>query len=161
MDVHGALVDIGVTTPDMIEELFAREDPARPQHEEFEQPVLGGSEVEFATGTAHALYWTINPATKLPAVYKAYDTKTQALADDVDGTPITGTVTVNFGLQGRADAPQAIDLVVEEGSSTTLVVELRAGVWLPRLNRDTRRVDASDFLEALRVRRRAGAPPPP
>jgi len=41
------------------------------------------------TGTAHALYWTVNPATKLPAVYKAYDTKTQALADGIDGSLIT------------------------------------------------------------------------
>lgn len=46
-----------------------------------------------ATGTAHALYWSINPATKLPAVYKAYDSKTQALADDVDGAPITFDLT--------------------------------------------------------------------
>ena len=71
-----------------------------------------------ATGTAHALYWSINPATKLPAVYKAYDTKTQAFADNVDGAPmlfdigsktpftskaITGTATP-YGLGTRTNS---------------------------------------------------------
>jgi hypothetical protein len=46
-----------------------------------------------ATGTAHALYWSINPTTKLPAVYKAYDSQTRALTDDVDGAPITFDLT--------------------------------------------------------------------
>jgi hypothetical protein len=55
-----------------------------------------------ATGTAHALYWTINPATKLPAVYKAYDSKTQALADDVDGAPITFDLTSTTPFTSKA-----------------------------------------------------------
>lgn len=79
---------------------------------------------------------------------------------DVAGEPITGLVTVYFGLLGRADAPQPIELTLDEGSTDTLVVELRAGTWLPRLNRFTRRVAADDFVDALRVRRRPGPSPP-
>ena len=37
-----ALVDIDVVAPDIVEQLFAREDAAGRQHEEFEQTVFGG-----------------------------------------------------------------------------------------------------------------------
>jgi hypothetical protein len=54
------------------------------------------------TGTAHALYWSINPATKLPSVFKGYDTKTQALADGVDGSLITFDVGATTPLTAKA-----------------------------------------------------------
>src|ERR1700688_1197941 len=44
MDVDGALVDIDVATPDLVEQLLAREDASGVLQQEFEQAELGRAE---------------------------------------------------------------------------------------------------------------------
>src|SRR5262245_22186206 len=54
VDVHGALVDIDVAAPYAVEQLLAAEDAAGMLEEEFEQPVLGRTEVDRPARTRHA-----------------------------------------------------------------------------------------------------------
>src|ERR1700732_270888 len=55
-DVHvdGALVDIDVAAPHAVEQLLAREHPARALHQELEQAELGRPEVHLAARARHA-----------------------------------------------------------------------------------------------------------
>src|ERR1700749_5352104 len=54
MHVDGALVDIDVAPPDAVEQLLAREHPARMLKEEFEQAIFGRAEIDLAAGTGDA-----------------------------------------------------------------------------------------------------------
>src|SRR5262245_46112562 len=60
MDVDGALVDIDVRAPDSVEQLLTREHPARPLHQELEQPVFGRAEVDGASGAGDPLLLPID-----------------------------------------------------------------------------------------------------
>ncbi|MSR22131.1 MAG: hypothetical protein EXR92_01090 [Gemmatimonadetes bacterium] len=72
----------------------------------------------------------------------------------VDGQPITGPVRViERGVDEPLDLPHPVELAVNEGSLTSLFVELRAGTWLRRVDRTTRRVARAEIVEALSVRR--------
>src|SRR5579871_5533244 len=55
MHVDGALVDIDVAPPDAVEQLLAREDPSGPLHQELQQAVFGGPEIDRTAGPRHAL----------------------------------------------------------------------------------------------------------
>src|SRR6476646_10328243 len=55
MDIDGALVDIDVRAPHAVEQLLARENPARPLHEEFEQPEFGRAEIDGAAAARDPL----------------------------------------------------------------------------------------------------------
>src|ERR1700744_5675137 len=54
MHVDGALVDVDVTAPDAVEQLLAREHPARMLEEEFEQAIFGRPEVDRAARARYA-----------------------------------------------------------------------------------------------------------
>src|ERR1700749_3516171 len=54
MHVDGTLVDIDVAAPAAVEQLLAREYPARMLQEEFEQPIFGRPEVDRAARARHA-----------------------------------------------------------------------------------------------------------
>ena len=71
----------------------------------------------------------------------------------VDGEPVTGRVTViESGIEDPLDLPRPLELEVEEGSLVSIVVELRSGLWIRRVDRDTRRVPPAELEEALRLR---------
>ena len=55
MDVDGAGLDIDVTAPDGIQQLFAAEDTTRVLHQVVEQAEFGGAEVDFLTRAADAV----------------------------------------------------------------------------------------------------------
>src|SRR5437899_976518 len=53
MNIHSALVDINLGAPNTVEQLLAREHPAGPLHEEFEQPIFGRAEINLAAGARY------------------------------------------------------------------------------------------------------------
>src|SRR5579864_1676199 len=54
VDVDGALIDIDVAAPDAVEQLLAREHPARMLQEELQQAILGRAEINGTARTRHA-----------------------------------------------------------------------------------------------------------
>src|SRR3569832_447103 len=55
MHIDGPLVDVDIVTPNPIEQLFARIDPAGVTHQIFEQPIFGRPQVQVATGAADTM----------------------------------------------------------------------------------------------------------
>jgi hypothetical protein len=53
--VHGALLDVGIVAPDLVEQPGAAEDAPRVRHEEMQQPELGGPQLDVALAEAHAV----------------------------------------------------------------------------------------------------------
>lgn len=70
----------------------------------------------------------------------------------VDGDTIRGTIPVELGTDRRLALVRDVGFDVVEGTTSGLVVEMRASRWLRRVNRILRRVAASDFGELLRIR---------
>lgn len=73
---------------------------------------------------------------------------------EVEGEPVTGEVDVDLGVAGRLEVFRPLELTVVEGEITELGLDLHAARWLRRLDRDLRRVAATDFEEELGLRHR-------
>ena len=59
MHIDGALVDIDIRTPNPVEQLFARENPARALHQELKQAIFGRPQVDRPAVARHPLFLAI------------------------------------------------------------------------------------------------------
>src|SRR3974390_757472 len=59
MDINRPLIDVNIRAPDAIEQLFAREDPPRSFHEEFEQAVFRRPQIDRTAIARDALLFAI------------------------------------------------------------------------------------------------------
>src|ERR1700741_5022595 len=55
MHIASTLVDIDDRSPDAVEQLLTQEDPARPLHQELEQPVFGWPKIDRASVEGYPL----------------------------------------------------------------------------------------------------------
>src|SRR5262245_17713607 len=49
MDIDSSFVDVDIGAPDTVEQLLPREHSARPLHQEFQQAIFGGAQIDRAS----------------------------------------------------------------------------------------------------------------
>lgn len=70
----------------------------------------------------------------------------------IDGIPVVGRISVNFGGSDTVEVERAIAVFMGEGETVELVVDLNSSAWLRAANPATRIVAAAHFRDAVEVR---------